>query len=128
MPLVLLVEDHDDTREMYSHYLRNAAGFSVIDDPTPETAFARILDLHPDVVVTDYRMSPVNGLELCRQLRAHPETSHVPLIMLTAHTVAADLEAFRAVCAAVIVKPCLPEQLAHEISRVIADSTSARTT
>lgn len=120
--VVLLVEDHEDTRELYVQYLREVAGFDVIADVTPENAFGRALETLPDIVVSDYRMAPVDGLELCRQLRAHSETSHIPSIMLTAHAVATDVEMFRGVCAAVLVKPCLLERLVSEIHRVVAES------
>lgn len=84
--LVLLVEDHIDTLELYSQYLRDREGFDVVENVTSATAFTHALETRPNVIVTDYRMSPVNGLELCRQLRGHAETHPIPVIMLTAHT------------------------------------------
>lgn len=116
--VVMLVEDHEDTLQMYSEYLQDA-GIGVVENVTPETAFERAVEVQPSVIVTDYRMAPVSGLELCRQLRAHPSMSQTPLIMLTGHTVAADLELFRTVCNAVVVKPCAPDELVKHILQVI---------
>jgi two-component system phosphate regulon response regulator PhoB len=119
-PLVLLVEDHEDTRELYSEYLREVGGLSVLDNVASDDVLVIALQARPSVIVTDYRMSPVDGLELCRQLRAHPETSHIPLIMLTAHAVAAHVKVFRETCNAVLLKPCSPDKLLSEIRRFVA--------
>ncbi len=114
----MLVEDHVDTLELYSEFLRFSR-VNVVQEVTPHNAFERAVEVQPDVIVTDYRMAPVDGLELCRRLRAHPATSETPLIMLTGHTVAADLELFRRVCNAVVLKPCPPAELLGRLCEVV---------
>jgi CheY-like chemotaxis protein len=118
--LVLLIDDHEDTRDMYCEYLRTVDGIGVVEGVTPETAFARSLQTLPSVIVTDYKMAGVDGFELCNRLRAHPATSHIPLVMLTGHGAADDLQKFLSVCAAVLLKPVDPETLLAELRRAVA--------
>lgn len=118
--VVLLIDDHEDTRDMYAEYFRSVSGVDVVDDVIPETAFARSIETVPSVIVTDYKMAGVDGFELCTQLRAHPVTSHIPLVMLTGYGAAEDLERFSSVCGAVLLKPVDPETLLAEVRRALA--------
>lgn len=118
--LVLLIDDHEDTREMYCEYLRTVDGVGLVEGVTPQTAFKRSVESLPSVVVTDYKMAGVDGFELCTRLRAHPATSHIPLVMLTGHGDAHDLQKFLSVCAAVLLKPVDPETLLAEVRRAVA--------
>ena len=118
-PRVLIVEDHDDTREMYAQFLTAISGLDVIECASSATALTQALAAFPDVVVTDYLMPKFNGIELCRQLQANPATSRIPVIMLTADAHALRSESVLALCAAVVLKPCEPEDLALHIRTVI---------
>jgi DNA-binding NtrC family response regulator len=87
---VLLVEDHDATREQLRAAL-TASGFEVMTAPNGERALALLREHRARVVVSDYRMSPIDGLELLGAIR---KTVDVPFILYSA---GADAEAiFRA--------------------------------
>jgi DNA-binding NtrC family response regulator len=87
---VLLVEDHDATREQLRAAL-TASGFEVMTAPNGARAIALLREHRPRVVVSDYRMAPVDGLELLGTIR---KTLDVPFILYSA---GADAEAiFRA--------------------------------
>ena len=114
-PRVFLIEDDEDSRAMYSEYLTSFAGMRVIDRAPCATTVEDVAAAAPDVVVTDYIMPGMDGVTLCQQLRDNPETRCIPVIMITADAPAAQSDALRRVCVAVLLKPCEPGQLAIEI-------------
>lgn len=88
-PVVLLVEDEPAQREVLGYNLE-AEGFDVSAAADGEEALALATDLPPDVVVLDWMLPRVSGIEVCRQLRARPETRAVPIIMLSARSEEVD--------------------------------------
>lgn len=124
--LVLLVDGHDDTRELYASYL-TSVGYDVEDSATITDAMRLIARHPPDVIVTELKLPGGDGLQFCRTLKESSVTHDVPLIAVTA---AADAPTARgacaAGCAAVLVKPCLPAELRLEIVRVLEASRAAR--
>jgi CheY-like chemotaxis protein len=82
-PLVLLMNDTLEERELYAHTLR-AAGHRVIIPEDSGAAYQIATTRPPDVVVTDVRITgSISGLELARRLRSHQRTSTVRIIVLT---------------------------------------------
>ena len=80
---VLVVEDEAPIRELLSYNLR-AEGFEVAGAETGEEAELLLVEDRPDLVVLDWMLPGVSGIELCRRLRTRVETSTIPIIMLTA--------------------------------------------
>jgi CheY-like chemotaxis protein len=117
---ILLVDDEPDQVEMYRYALEDS-GFVVISASTGSDAVTRARDLGPDVIVLDVRLPDMTGWDVCRVLKADPRTEHIPVIVLTAAatpTLATD--AANAGCAAYLLKPCYPDQLAISIRNVLA--------
>ena len=114
-PLVLLVEDDRDTREMYSEYLSHS-GLRVTEAPSGGRALERAREQTPDVVVTDIAMPGMDGIELSRRLRAEGSTREVPIIAVTGN---AGARAREAGCDVVLEKPCTPDCLLHVIEGVL---------
>ncbi|RZK62236.1 MAG: hybrid sensor histidine kinase/response regulator, partial [Hymenobacter sp.] len=86
LPRLLVVEDNDEVRE----YLRQlfAPDFEVLLAADGVQGWEVALSELPAVVVSDVMMPRSDGLELCRRLKEHPKTSHVPVLLLTARTAA----------------------------------------
>lgn len=82
-PHVLVVEDEPAQREMLAYNL-SAEGFRVSTASTGDEGLAVIAEDPPDVVVLDWMLPHVSGIEVCRRLRARPETRSMPVIMLSA--------------------------------------------
>jgi CheY-like chemotaxis protein len=111
---------------MCGEYLR-WRGFQVEECETGREAFERTLVVRPDLVCASLVMGGGTGAELCAALHADERTAHIPVIILTTLTTAIEMQAARASgCEALLVKPCLPEQLSAEASRLIAESRRAR--
>jgi CheY-like chemotaxis protein len=115
--VVLLVESHDDSRDMYADYLRQC-GFTVRTAGTTDEGLMRASDA--DVIVTEIRVhGSFDGVELVCRLRNAAKTRRTPIIVLTACAFAPDQQrALAAGCNVFLPKPCLPERLVSEIRTV----------
>lgn len=88
-PHVLVVEDEPAQAEMLAYNLQ-AEGFRVSVAADGEEGLALIAEDPPDVVVLDWMLPRLSGIELCRRLRARAETRALPVIMLSARGEEAD--------------------------------------
>lgn len=88
-PTVLIVEDEPAQREVLVYNLE-AEGYRVCTAETGEEALMLVAEENPDLVVLDWMLPELSGIEVCRRLRARPETRAVPVIMLSARSEEAD--------------------------------------
>lgn len=84
-PVVLLVEDEPAQRAVLSYNLESE-GFEVQVASNGEEALALIAESAPDLILLDWMMPHVSGIEVCRRLKARPETRAIPIIMLSARS------------------------------------------
>ena len=117
-PLVLLVDDYHDCREMYAMYL-SLAGFRVVKARDGFEALALARKERPDLVLMDLGLPGIDGCEATRRLKQDNATRDVPVVALTAQApLAGDLHE-TAGFEAVITKPCLPDELAEQAHRFV---------
>ncbi len=88
-PLVLIVEDEAPLVTLLRYNLEKD-GFEVGEAGDGEEALTRIAERRPDVVLLDWMLPLVSGIEVCRQIRRSPQTRTLPVIMLTARGEEAD--------------------------------------
>ena len=88
-PVVLLVEDEPAQREILRYNLE-AEGFQVVIAVDGEQAMERVAEGLPDLILLDWMMPHVSGLEVCRRIRARPETRGIPILMLSARSEEVD--------------------------------------
>src|SRR5919109_1503766 len=81
---VLVVEDDPETRHFYMGVL-TADGFVADEAHNGFQAFAKAIESPPDLVLTDIAVPGLDGIELCRRLRAEPRTSSVPVLAVTGY-------------------------------------------
>ena len=84
-PSVLLVEDEPVQREVLAYNLE-AEGFAVTQASNGEEALLLVAEAAPDLILLDWMMPLVSGLEVCRRLKMRPETRGIPIIMLSARS------------------------------------------
>ena len=119
-PLVLLIEDYPDTREMYATYLQGL-GFRGEEGHAGLVGHDKQIDRRGDVMGMVLAMPGQDGWRLTRILKADARTAVTPIIVITAHTLQFERQrADHAGCDAFLLKPCLPDALADEIRRVLA--------
>ena len=82
-PRILVVEDEPDLQELIRHHLARER-YDVATAGDGETALREAHRRVPDLVVLDLMLPGIDGLEVCRRLRADPRTTAVPIVMLTA--------------------------------------------
>lgn len=81
---ILLVDDNDDFRYFMRDMLKN--DFSLLDASNGKEAWKKILEFSPDIIISDVMMPEMDGYELCKKVKNDLRTSHIPIILLTAHT------------------------------------------
>jgi CheY-like chemotaxis protein len=117
---VLVVDDHEDTRQMSLIVLRSQ-GFDAEVAEGGDAAFDRACALRPDVIVTDLAMPDGDGWDLIHKLASDARTKDIPVVMLTAcATESVKARAEQEGLAAFFFKPCAPDVLAAELRRLCA--------
>ena len=86
---ILVVEDEEDILDLISYNLKQA-GFSIIAVVSGEESLEVASEENFSLVLLDLMLPGIDGLEVCRLLRAKPETKNIPVLMLTARTEEVD--------------------------------------
>ena len=116
---VLIVEDERPIREMIAFGLRRA-GFEVRAVEDCRAARAQLADKHPDLLLVDWMLPDMSGLELTRQLKRDQATRELPIILLTARAEEADkISGLEGGADDYITKPFSPRELVARINAVL---------
>ena len=122
---ILIVEDEPAIREMVAMALERA-DFTVVQASSAAEAEQRLADGLPDLIVLDWMMPGVSGIELARRLRRDDYTRQVPIIMLTARGEEDDLvRGFDAGADDYLTKPFSPRELIARIRAVMRRATAS---
>jgi CheY-like chemotaxis protein len=114
-PLVLLVEDFDDAREMYAEYLE-FNGLRVAGAADAVRGLQMADELQPSIILMDAALPGLSGWDAIKELKANPRTKHIPVLMMTGHVLGdARDRALAAGADGFIPKPCLPDELTRQI-------------
>ncbi len=120
MQSILIIDDDPDIRELISFKLEQL-GFEVHTESDGETGLAAVMQLQPDLVLLDWMMPKLTGIEVCSLIRDGSDNVGVPVIMLTARAQEADIQrGFAAGADDYIVKPFSPRELASRVEAVLA--------
>lgn len=79
---VIVIEDEDNVRETLDLLLTNA-GFTVRSSATGTEIFNTITEFNPDVILLDVMLEDLDGRDICRAIKENPNSSHIPVIMLS---------------------------------------------
>ena len=119
---VLIVEDEPEIREMLNFSLTRA-GFTVIEAATGEMALQRLDTDLPDILIVDWMLPGMSGVELAKRIRRDELTSALPLLMLTARSEETDvLKSFESGIDDYMSKPFSPKQLVARIKALLRRS------
>jgi two-component system phosphate regulon response regulator PhoB len=116
---ILVADGESHILNVVSLKLRNA-GFNVLTAHDGQEALNLAVAEHPDLLITDYHMPLLSGLELCHRLRSDPSTASLPAIMLTArgyHLDERDTE--ESGILRMISKPFSPRQLLATVNEIL---------
>ena len=119
-PLILVVDDNEDSRCIYEMYLVHV-GFRVATARDGKAAIEMARALKPAVIVLDLTMPVFDGWAAARFMKGDAELRHIPIIAVSGHAMkGADRAALEAGCDRYVIKPCLPDELAAIIRDVLA--------
>ena len=120
MKKILLIEDNELNRDMLSRRLQKR-GYEVVTAVDGETGIAMAQAEAPALILMDVSLPGIDGLEATRRLKAAPETRHIPIVALTAHTNASDRENALAVgCDDFDTKPIELPRLLEKIETLLS--------
>jgi two-component system phosphate regulon response regulator PhoB len=125
---ILIVDDEPDVADLVAYHLK-AKGYQVetVNDPTASIGAAR--SFLPDLLILDIMMPDLNGMQICRIIRADPRLQQVPIIFLTAKAEESDrIAGFETGCDDYICKPFSTKELVlrvQSIFRRISDEVPA---
>jgi two-component system, chemotaxis family, response regulator PixH len=83
MKIILIVDDMQCELDLMSEYLIRS-GYTVITAMNGEEALIKVREIKPDAIVTDWMMPKMGGLDIARQLKKHPDTAGIPIVICTA--------------------------------------------
>ncbi|HEY9515124.1 MAG TPA: response regulator [Gemmatimonadaceae bacterium] len=116
---VLLVEDNEDNRIVYSTILQHF-GYRVMEALNGEEGIAKARAEKPDLILMDISIPVIDGWEATQVLKRDPETRAIPIIALTAHALVSDREkAMEVGCDSYLAKPCEPKTVVSEVAKFI---------
>lgn len=119
---VLIVDDEVESRTLIREFL-DMPGYELAEAADGIECLAKAEDLHPDVILLDVRMPGLDGYEVCQGLKENPETTHIPVIFVTAvEDAALNRLAYQAGAAACITKPFRREALVAVIEAALANA------
>lgn len=122
-PVVLVVDDETHILHVVSLKLRNA-GFEVHTAEDGEEGLEMALQHQPDLIVTDFQMPFLSGLEMCQQLKQRPETAHVPALMLTARGFSMPTESLASTnIVDVMSKPFSPREILEKVEELTGSAS-----
>ena len=121
-PLILIVEDEPPQVELLRYNLESE-GFRTCVAVDGEEALLRVEEEEPDLVILDWMLPNLSGIEVCRRLRARPETRFLPVIMLTARGEESDrIDGLDRGADDYIVKPFSPREVIARVRALLRRS------
>jgi len=118
-PVILVVDDESHIVHVVSLKLRNA-GYEIITAQDGEEGYETAVSEKPDLIITDYQMPFMTGLELCEKLKQHEATKDTPALMLTARGFSlTDEDISRTNIAGVLSKPFSPREVLGRVQELI---------
>jgi CheY-like chemotaxis protein len=88
---VLIIEDEEDAAELFAEMMR-VSGFRVVKTSSSTPAIALMTAEKPDVIILDIMMPEISGLDILRQMRREPELANIPVVVVSAKSMPADIK------------------------------------
>jgi two-component system phosphate regulon response regulator PhoB len=116
---ILVVEDEEDILDLIAYHLQKE-GYVALKATTGEAALERLPAGRPDLVILDLMLPGMDGLEVCRRMKADPQTREIPIVMVTARGEEADVVSGLEMGAAdYLSKPFRPRELIARVRAVL---------
>jgi len=121
---ILVADDESHILHVVSLKLRNA-GFTIVTACDGQEALELAQQENPDLIVIDYQMPHLSGVEVCQRLKQNAATNRIPAILLTARGYDLDLAITQASgIVRILSKPFSPRQLLATVNEILAEVTA----
>lgn len=125
-PCSILIVDDDELLIMLLEHKLGQRGLNVLSATDGQEGLEIAIETLPDLIVLDGMMPVLDGFEVLRRLKEHPDTKDIPVIMLSARRLEQDiLNGLNLGAADYLVKPFMPEELFLKIQRFIKHKWAA---
>ncbi|WP_295771339.1 response regulator [uncultured Mucilaginibacter sp.] len=120
---ILIIEDDADIKDILTAIL-SEEGYQITAILEANDIIKTVLEIKPDMIITDYILHGINGGEYCSQIKNHPETSHLPVIILSGY--GKVLESLGHYGADMIInKPFENEELCNNVASLLHGQSAA---
>jgi len=120
---VMIVEDEEDAAELFAEMMR-VSGFRVITTYKSEPAIGMMNTEKPDLILLDVMMPEISGLDILRQMRRDPNLANIPVILITAKGMPADIKnGMEAGASTYLTKPVGFLELKEAVEQTIGKTT-----
>ncbi len=125
-PTFLVVDDSITIRRIIINTLKTIGFADVVEASHGKEAIDKLASARIDFIITDWNMPEMNGLEFTKAVRSNPQTTSLPILMITTRGNESDVvEALEAKVSSYVVKPFTPHELKEKIESVFQfDSAS----
>jgi len=122
---VLIIEDEEDAAELFAEMMR-VSGFRVLKTSSSAPAIGMMSAEKPDVVLLDIMMPEISGLDILRQMRRDPALVNIPVVVVTAKSMPADIKnGMEAGAFTYLTKPVGFMDLKEAVERAMGSQTTA---
>ncbi|HXI03402.1 MAG TPA: response regulator [Candidatus Saccharimonadales bacterium] len=117
---ILVVDDENSVVEVISEALGDAQNYQIISAGDGYEAGLKIGACHPDLIILDIMMPHMDGIEVCKRIKASPETETIKIVAITGHPEEGNIDkAYRCGADLCLIKPLQMEHLRREVSRLL---------
>jgi len=122
---VLIVEDEADAADLFAEMMR-VSGFRVLKTSSSAPALSMMTAEKPDIVLLDIMMPDISGLDILRQMRADPELTNIPVVVVSAKSMPADIKnGMEAGASTYLTKPVGFLELKEAVERALGSQSAA---
>lgn len=121
---VLIVEDEEDAAELFAEMMR-VSGFRVLKTSNSAPAIGMMSSEKPDVIILDIMMPEISGLDILRQMRRDPQLAGIPVVVVSARSMPADIkDGMEAGASTYLTKPVGFLELREAVERALVSRSS----
>ena len=122
---VMIIEDEEDAAELFAEMMR-ISGYHVVKTSKSAPAIAMMTTEKPDVILLDIMMPEISGLDILRQMRTDPALANIPVIVITAKGIPADIKnGMEAGASSYLTKPVGFLDLKDAVERALGKPTAS---
>jgi len=121
---IVLAEDQEDIRRVIVRLLQRA-GHTVVATVDGVEALDAVHQHRPDIVITDVGMPRMDGLQLCRAIRADPQLCDIPVMVVSGALLPDDPAAAEAGVSTIVTKPFMPPDFLCQVEHLLVRTSEA---